>query len=721
MSELGLGLMSVGETDQTDSNQTNTRGNAWTNEVIQSLVLSNNRTVRTALIVIASFSLVATSVTVFKILHRAWRSTNPKRDPETYSTKVPQQPLGNNPIATIINSIYPADVLPLALCTAISIQMIIIITIQTSGLGSIWATDCNKTAQVLWPALWLVDFTTLVFSTEMACQLMLKAQFFHRSKYLTPICCFVIVLLVIGVWIPTNLDPTGQTCLASLIWWVTHYAKLGVIIATTLIGAFLALGIIISNRLLRNTRLDEPERIGASRNAVYLLINIITLVLQLPFFIQAVIDQPALATSHLAEIVIVFTGLIHSFAYHFLHTNTQSTTIRPLKSAWSGKKQRWFGDNIDIAELIKAPVPTKGGEVTPDYRHLSSQGNTTRTPSTPPAPETPTTDVERISRPQTSITETFSRPSTAISENIHKKIHSRKTSNYTLFPTESSEPPPLINFYSDNNSIISSAPSSPLMPPAPLFSRSHKRYSSDVSSATVQIGFRLSNLTPSQRVNVPLFSPPPFRGSPLPLMMNTNRRTVEISHPPESPVIGSPASPSASTIRSSIATTLELPIESGNLAHSPAKTEWPSIDSDTESLFIQPQSPTNPQHLHQSPSKDWPLPNPSFKFGDSPKPKLKPQPQESSNPDLPNPPTPYPEKKKEGEEEERQPSPSIPNPQSRPRPPLPKRTMSGLKMHPPSPVVLADSRSRIEHRRIVGGGSGNGGGMVPGYQNGNWI
>ena len=188
--------------------------------------------------------------------------------------------------------IHPAEVLPLVISVAIVVQGLVFIVIQSRAKNVI-THNCQAIAQVIWPGtnripdlrqeltfsvLWLVPYTMLVFGLETTFRSLHGKRFqgqkwWHLTTALTAI--FVITL---ATWVPSNVFSRHGECLASLVWWTSHFAKLGLVIGTGLMFTFIVCACVITGQLLRIVDMHKNERIAATRIVYYLIVSTIILV-----------------------------------------------------------------------------------------------------------------------------------------------------------------------------------------------------------------------------------------------------------------------------------------------------------------------------------------------------------------------------------------------------------------------------------------------------------
>lgn len=99
-----------------------------------------------------------------------------------------------------------------------------------------------------------------------------------RGKYDVTICCVTIVLMLIGTWLPSFLIPENDTCFASLMWYLTRYGSLGLIMLSIIAVLMLVSALTIFFRLSNVNLIDEHQRIAASRMVYYLVLGLLSLV-----------------------------------------------------------------------------------------------------------------------------------------------------------------------------------------------------------------------------------------------------------------------------------------------------------------------------------------------------------------------------------------------------------------------------------------------------------
>lgn len=127
-------------------------------------------------------------------------------------------------------------------------------------------------------ALFIVPYIQVVFGVECAFRSLRSQPFQARRKHDVKIYIGLIVVMLIGTWIPSNLMKEPDTCFASLMWFITRYGFLGLVLLSIVAGLMLISAIIIFIRLSTVNLIDEHQRIAASRMVYYLVLGVLSLV-----------------------------------------------------------------------------------------------------------------------------------------------------------------------------------------------------------------------------------------------------------------------------------------------------------------------------------------------------------------------------------------------------------------------------------------------------------
>ncbi|KAL8903703.1 MAG: hypothetical protein Q9207_003747 [Kuettlingeria erythrocarpa] len=493
-----------------------------------------------AIIVLAAMNVAAACIMVAIIVYDA-----------SIFAKIPSYTLPRNPLYL---RVHPTDILPLTTSIAIIFQGAIFLVVQSTTRDAV-TSNCEVIAQVIWPAIWIVPFTMLVFGLEATFRALHYKHFRVQKRWNIISCVVVILILILVTWIPSNVLPARHECLTSLVWWTKPFAKFGLVIASGLMLIYIVCATVITARLLRTLHISRDQRIAATRIVYYLIFSTLITVrmpepctnirligsqaLVIPFFARIAMRMPAIETSQIAEIALNVLGILHLLLHVSLRSSAEITAIQPMQGVRARRQgPRLFGPSEMITtNHITSPVildKSENGQFDNDNHKLMSdlrRFSLAAKYHSPPiltakSPTTPTTVPKTCVNPyhRTSIP---SPPQALLSPRTP-----RKTSNYSLFPTFRSAM--LRNSTSTTFSQDDTDQEIPPLPSKPLLPFNHKREFSEQSSATVHFMYRLSDA----RAGTP---PPPQPLSPassssfrLPLYDGTDGSGVE--SPPVSPM-----------------------------------------------------------------------------------------------------------------------------------------------------------------------------------------
>ena len=118
----------------------------------------------------------------------------------------------------------------------------------------------------------------LVFGMETMFRSLRRVRFSTRRVWETPLCIIIIIVMTAATWIPSYLDPTKDSCFATLIWWTERYATIGLAICSGLIFTYFLSGTIIFIQLRRSIDVELEERIAATRIVCYLGLSVAIMV-----------------------------------------------------------------------------------------------------------------------------------------------------------------------------------------------------------------------------------------------------------------------------------------------------------------------------------------------------------------------------------------------------------------------------------------------------------
>ncbi|EEA18905.1 hypothetical protein EYB26_009668 [Talaromyces marneffei] len=387
-------------------------------------------------------------------------------------SKVPKKNglLSSEKRQSFLQSIRPGDVLTLSFTAAVLAQGMVLVVIQSMQMSPLISMNCGTIGQIVFPALWVVGLVILVFGIETLYRGFQRNGFAPRKKMVVYICWVVIILLTGLTYIPTHLRrSTLSECSLGLLSIVKPWSDIALGITIALIVFYTLIASILVTQLFRATGVDTMERVAATQMVYYLIIATAVFTFFLPFWARITLGIPQGITPMMAIVSINVIGIVVSFFQLLFRSYTECMTIRYSESS---RDYRWKNG---LKRKISSPIAIPQEEY-----HLFNDGmnaqkrHFNRMDTDKSLPPTPTPTIK---------------PKPNTNNYINRKP------SYSIFPTEASARKPKYpasSLYEDE--IL-------LVPPRPAFA-AHNRNSSDVSHATVQIGFRLSNLDPP---------PPPSR------------------------------------------------------------------------------------------------------------------------------------------------------------------------------------------------------------------
>ncbi|PHH71816.1 hypothetical protein CDD82_6326 [Ophiocordyceps australis] len=456
---------------------------AMTNEEM----LSAAKSIRTAFIILASCNAAAAAATIFLI---CWDCRN--------AAKRRGARLGPRNVGSMVGA---AETYPLVLSCGILLQAVAFAAIQSKGIDALLILGCTTLSQVMLPALFIVPLIQLVFGLETTVRALWRPPFPPRPKWVVPVCLTVVVLALISAYIVTRFKLPPNFCFAELMWLVQRWSAgcVGLLLGIAL--ALLVACIIIFVQLYRYRRSYEVERVSAFWTACFTVLAVVILGIMIPFFWSLYSDDTGMIRryqmqlSTAAGITANLTGITTGVLY---------LVLRSKKPSRIGRIDYYEFDRQKSAKTKRAMTPsnfmyTKQMEqpVSPVLlEHLNSssdriQGDrTTMWPSTAArqSPETsrsrPAWPAEKLSSPETTSTSPMRKGSVA-------------RDNYQLFPPvqdKTGTTKPTLAIPQVKSEAAGDLSDDVLLPPPSIWAARRQRNSSLGSSATVQIGLRVSNI-----------------------------------------------------------------------------------------------------------------------------------------------------------------------------------------------------------------------------------
>ncbi|KAM7198101.1 hypothetical protein V8F20_006346 [Naviculisporaceae sp. PSN 640] len=474
--------------------------NSTTRMIINEFRFAAAKSIRTSTIILATFNVVAAFATAVGILFDTY--CRKKRNDRNFRFR-----------RNGFSFVPAAEVYPLVLSFGIVVQGITFAVAQSTGLDALVGLGCTLIAQMMLPAVFIVPYIQLVFGLEVAIRgLQKKEPFGKRGKWAVTICLTIIGLLILTNFLVANFDRAPNFCLTSLFWFVAHYSVGCFAILTGVASILIVCTVIVFVRLHRSTKIEVTERVAASRMVYYMALAVVSTGFMIPFFFSiAFIDQRngnsnALTLAMIASVVANVSGLMTGGLYLFLKSNTLST-IGPRDKVTEYEKRRekykirrYDPDNDDsYDDQITYPVRGPGS-----LRRMGSEASLVSDRGAQMLDSQPRHELEGPPNPLRSNAvypeqKILKAPEPAKIATTPAVGHMRKRS-YSLFPNNSPANKSSITLlpattYSPNNNAKNTSADHLKPPPSMknLMSR-HRRDSSLVSTATVQIGLRLSSM-----------------------------------------------------------------------------------------------------------------------------------------------------------------------------------------------------------------------------------
>ncbi|KAB8291783.1 hypothetical protein EYC80_006578 [Monilinia laxa] len=474
------------------------KNNTLAEGIIENLVFAESKSIRTSTVILAAFNVLASFSTAASILYDCYWASK-RRNPKFKASKF------------CVSIIHPAETFPLVLSIGIVIQGIIFAAVQGEGLYSLYTFGCSTIAQFLWIALFIVPYIQLVFGLEYAVRSLKKTPFQPRGKYDVSICLGIVVLMLIGTWIPTHIFPQPDRCFASLVWFVSRYGKFGLSLLSTVVGLLIISAVIIFVRLSKTTLIERNQRIAASRMVYYLVVGVVSSGFVIPYFVSRTIGVGDYKPAMMATVVLNLSGLLNGLLHLFLRSNTATTSFGPRGRSWPSDKHEirmWGPNEWAFNDHIMDPVPEPEPE-SPRSELVSRAGSQKSLISSSDKGDMismtglPTLQQSTYSPTKSSSLRYSSTKSTSLipvppTPTEHLSSEQTKKQSYYLFPSPALASPNTLLAPQMHRSALESvydiSDLSDLTPPPQLHGRrGHRRGSSVSSFATVQIGIRFSH------------------------------------------------------------------------------------------------------------------------------------------------------------------------------------------------------------------------------------
>ena len=245
--------------------------------------------------------------------------------------------------------------------------------------------------------------------------------------------------------------------------------------------------------------MDRDERIAATRIVYSLGMNVVILVsfhalrrdqctnyfqtFIIPYWIEVVMREVPNQSSKIADIALTLSGLLNAALHIILRANSERLAIRPRQTPWTKKRRiRLFGPNdLNVGMFISTPLLAEPNTANYDWQKADKKLKPEPiTGSTSPVTQYAT---EKKVNPKKEQPFPLAKPPTTAQRRAQTK------SSYSIFPTQASDRPPMLSWMTNRSNSSEEIVNLPL----PFFAKGHRREESSQTSATVEIGLRLSH------------------------------------------------------------------------------------------------------------------------------------------------------------------------------------------------------------------------------------
>ncbi|KAI3324937.1 hypothetical protein HD806DRAFT_459964 [Xylariaceae sp. AK1471] len=471
--------------------------------VINELRFQATKSSRQSTIILAVFNIISAAATAAGILYNNYLIV--KRSPRRHKERV-----------NIFTCVRGPDVYPFIVSLGIVGQGIIFAVSQAQGLDSPLQDGCALISQFMWPAIFIVPYIQLVFTVEITLRALKANPFPPRSKWTVAICLTIVKIALLSTGLVAFFVRAPNVCFASLFWFVVKWAEGGFALLIGIVVILAVCAVIIYLKLTRYSMIEDDERVSASRMIYYIGLAIVPNTLMIPFFgflsFARLFEDggnTGLTLSTVSTVVANVTGLMTGGLYLFLRSSTLSS-IAPKSKIDEHERQEikyqirmpntnGADFNSHIIKPVNAPQWLREAE--------SQEKRAEQEDISPKELESNTTfGISDDSNPLGSNavfmhTPVLRNPSLAQTPSLRTPAR-KGSSSYGLFPNkyQGNRPSKALlpsTTYSPNaNKQLSHDCCDMLQPPPPIQPPGfrHRRDSSMASSATVQIGLRLSNV-----------------------------------------------------------------------------------------------------------------------------------------------------------------------------------------------------------------------------------
>ncbi|KAI8714337.1 hypothetical protein NCS52_01153400 [Fusarium sp. LHS14.1] len=484
---------------------------AWDNQ----LKLAAAASVRTSIVVLASFNVLAAFATAASIFWESWKTA--KRTDATWTWRT-----------SWFRLIKRRDVHPFVLSCGIVVQGIVYAVAQSKGFQSLMILGCRTISQFMLPALFITPFIQLVFGLELAIRVTKPSIFPARGRWNVVACLVIIGLFLLVTFSITFAIQPPNFCFAGLFWYLHRY-NLGCFgLLTAIVVSILIQCGVISFKLHTGSSMSFAMRDEASRMVYYMVIALLSYTLLITFFYNTSFEDPQSASpetmqlSMVVSVVANLSGLLTGCLYLFLRSSKS-----PSGSYEDGDNNaKGFKSDLEGQEL----EPSSPSSIVPRPLQLPQQ---IRKEASRESLLAEARDEGKVMGARKDIlnhafprplrlgsmrqSQTFPSKPGSIRASSKPSLKNFKKSMYSIFPKEEQPKSPVLLLPTTTYSPTSAKKASMstnlanladnlLAPPAIFVPEDapRRRGSSMVSTATVQIGLRLSNINDMRPSKAPV-------------------------------------------------------------------------------------------------------------------------------------------------------------------------------------------------------------------------
>ncbi|KAK0758588.1 hypothetical protein N5P37_008987 [Trichoderma harzianum] len=493
-----------------------------TSAIINDLKLAVAKQVRTMIIILAGFNIAMAVVLAFVIFRNCYKGA--KRSDPAFGFR-----------SSVFKFIETSEIFPFVLSIGIAIQGIVYVVSQTKGLEGLLILGCTSISQAMLPALFTVPYIQLIFGLETTVQALRRRPFERRSRWVIVACLVTVIIGAVAMYVVTRFIRPPDLCYASLFWFIQTWRLESFILLTTISCILIIGAIIIFVRLHRDPSVGIIERTGASRMVYYMILGAVINGLMAPFFFSISSQNPLaltqiqLSLNMVASVASNVSGITFGVLYLFLRSRKMQK-IGPLGHLELGAPRKeksvesWPGTDIFNTQIEQPVSPARIFESRASTRMSEAIGETAENtngnghgfetiPITPLFNRVAADGSELMNVAPSPVVTRARKDSYSLFPSQREAVEARpKTSNSILLPSTTYSPTGgNENTARGNEMFIDLLP-----PPSIRISGAprHNRDSSLVSSATVQIGLRVSNLADVTRLEAPFYFSPERPFSP---------------------------------------------------------------------------------------------------------------------------------------------------------------------------------------------------------------